>query len=179
MALIIPQLLPLVREQHPKPERIVLATGCFDIVHEGHREYLETAKALGGILVVAVLGDQKVRERKGETRPIRNERQRALTVDGMRPVDFTFVEPYDPTGMRRTMMSAISSLRADVLAVDNTWEGYREEVESMGTELHMLDIEKLDSTSDIIKRVLAAHAINLAAKDLGAADLSELPPQDF
>jgi rfaE bifunctional protein nucleotidyltransferase chain/domain len=179
MSLIIPQLLPLVRERYPKPERIVLATGCFDIVHEGHRDYLETAKALGGVLVVAVLNDQKVRERKGEARPIRSEQQRAETVDGMRPVDFTFVEPYDPTGTRRTMMSAISALQADVLAVDDTWESYREEVEDLGTKLHALNIEKRNSTSNIIAQVIAAHAIEQAAKERGVVDLSELPPQDF
>lgn len=179
MSLIHPRHLPQVREQYPKPERIILATGCFDIVHEGHREYLETAKELGGILVVAVLGDQKVRERKGEARPIRSEQKRAETVDGLRPVDFTFVEPYDPSRTRRTMMSAITALQADVLAVDDTWESYRAEVEGMGVELQALAIEKRDSTSDIIKRVLAAYALELPAQSLTTFDLSELPPQDF
>ncbi len=49
--------------------RIVLTSGSFDVIHEGHSMYLEAARSRGDFLVVGVDSDSKVRERKG--RPAR------------------------------------------------------------------------------------------------------------
>src|ERR687883_1335665 len=75
--------------------RIVLANGCFDILHVGHVRYLEGAKALGDLLVVGVNSDAQVRAQKGEGRPFVPERERAEVVAAVRAVDFVtiFQEP--------------------------------------------------------------------------------------
>ncbi len=58
--------------------KIVLANGCFDLIHVGHVRYLEGARALGGFLAVAVNSDRSVRSLKGPGRPLQSESDRLL-----------------------------------------------------------------------------------------------------
>ena len=57
--------------------RVVLANGCFDILHVGHVRYLAQARALGDVLVVGVNSDASVRALKGTDRPLIPEDERA------------------------------------------------------------------------------------------------------
>ena len=68
--------------------RIVLANGCFDLLHVGHLRYLEDARARGGALVVALNSDESVRALKGARRPIVPLLERAELLRGLRCVDF-------------------------------------------------------------------------------------------
>ncbi len=52
---------------------VVLANGCFDVLHVGHIRYLRAAAALGSILVVALNDDESTRELKGPLRPVMGE----------------------------------------------------------------------------------------------------------
>src|SRR5215210_9221123 len=76
--------------------RIVLANGCFDILHVGHVRYLEGARSLGDLLVVGINADEQVRLLKGEGRPLVPERERAETVAALRAVDYVTVF-HEPT----------------------------------------------------------------------------------
>ncbi|HID38539.1 MAG TPA: bifunctional heptose 7-phosphate kinase/heptose 1-phosphate adenyltransferase, partial [Calditrichaeota bacterium] len=58
-------------------KKVVFTNGCFDIIHGGHIEFLQKAKALGDILIVGLNTDQSVKKLKGENRPINNEKERA------------------------------------------------------------------------------------------------------
>lgn len=68
-------------------ERIILANGCFDLIHPGHIRYLAGAKALGGKLLVAINSDQQVRRLKGGGRPLISQKERAEIVAAFRFVD--------------------------------------------------------------------------------------------
>ena len=57
--------------------RVVFTNGCFDLLHPGHLETLEKARALGDLLIVGVNSDRSVRQMKGAGRPIVAERERA------------------------------------------------------------------------------------------------------
>jgi cytidyltransferase-like protein len=63
---------------------IVLANGCFDLFHVGHVRYLQGAKALGHILVVAINSDEQARRLKGEGRPAFPQDERAEIVSALR-----------------------------------------------------------------------------------------------
>jgi rfaE bifunctional protein nucleotidyltransferase chain/domain len=65
---------------------VVLTSGTFDLIHQGHSLYLEAARELGGFLIVGVDSDEKVRARKGPTRPIIPEDERLLMVTHQRGV---------------------------------------------------------------------------------------------
>lgn len=75
--------------------RIILANGCFDLVHVGHLRYLAAAKGLGGFLVVAINSDHQTRMLKGEGRPFVCENERAEVIAGLKCVDIVtiFQEP--------------------------------------------------------------------------------------
>jgi rfaE bifunctional protein nucleotidyltransferase chain/domain len=75
--------------------KIVLANGCFDLLHVGHIRYLAGAKALGDILVVGVNCDEQARRLKGEGRPVMSENDRAAMVSALKYVDIVtiFAEP--------------------------------------------------------------------------------------
>ena len=66
-----------VNDWRRQGQRIILANGCFDLLHVGHVRYLHGAKALGGKLIVALNSDASVRRFKGPSRPVIEERERA------------------------------------------------------------------------------------------------------
>lgn len=70
---------------------IVLANGCFDLLHVGHVRYLEGAKAIGGTLVVGINSDKQTALLKGEGRPFTPENERAELVAALRCVDLVHI----------------------------------------------------------------------------------------
>lgn len=68
-------------------KRIVLAGGCFDLLHFGHIRFLEEAKKLGDWLVIALESDKNVRHMKGRARPIHTQTQRKAMLESLRFVD--------------------------------------------------------------------------------------------
>ena len=67
--------------------RIVFTNGCFDILHAGHVDLLETAKSRGDVLVVGLNSDASVRRLKGATRPINDGDARAKVLSALACVD--------------------------------------------------------------------------------------------
>ncbi len=68
-------------------EKVVFSNGCFDILHLGHIDYLEKARALGTRLVIGLNADISVKILKGENRPINNEEARARMLAALQFVD--------------------------------------------------------------------------------------------
>jgi rfaE bifunctional protein nucleotidyltransferase chain/domain len=66
--------------------RVVLTSGSFDIIHEGHSMYLEAARRFGDFLIVGVDSDEKIRARKGPHRPAVPEMERLRMVTHQRGV---------------------------------------------------------------------------------------------
>ena len=75
--------------------RIVLTSGSFDLIHLGHVKYLARAKEFGGILVVGVDSDAKIRRRKGADRPMVPEAERLEMLAYQRPVDLIYLKDDD------------------------------------------------------------------------------------
>jgi len=76
---------------------IVMTSGTFDLLHIGHAKYLEKAKSYGDILVVCVDSDEKVRQRKGKTRPVVPDTERVQMLAHLRSVDIiTLKYPDEP-----------------------------------------------------------------------------------
>lgn len=70
---------------------VVLANGCFDLIHVGHLRYLQAAKAHGDLLLVALNADPSVRILKGPGRPLMPARERAELIAGIAGVDFVTI----------------------------------------------------------------------------------------
>ncbi|MBI3359453.1 MAG: adenylyltransferase/cytidyltransferase family protein [Nitrospirae bacterium] len=82
----VEELFPLLAGKN-----VVMANGCFDLLHVGHVRYLQAARALGDILVVAINSDHSVRKLKGRGRPIFNEKERALLIGSLACVDYVVI----------------------------------------------------------------------------------------
>jgi len=132
---------------------VVLTNGCFDLIHAGHVDGLERAKALGDLLVVALNSDAAVRGLKGPGRPVNSERDRALVVAALRAVDFVTI--FDST--RAT--AVIQALRPDVYAKggDYTVESLNPEelaaLREAGSEIVILPLVPGRSTTAILDRL--------------------------
>lgn len=80
-----------VQEHRAQGQRIVLTKGCFDVLHSGHTRYLNQAKQLGDVLVVALNSDDSVRMLKGPGRPINSQADRAAVIAALSCVDYVTV----------------------------------------------------------------------------------------
>src|SRR5919202_6537607 len=72
-------------------KRVVFTNGVFDLLHVGHVRYLDQARALGDVLVVAINSNRAVRELKGPNRPIFDEAERAEILAALRCVDYVTI----------------------------------------------------------------------------------------
>src|SRR5437762_8250819 len=90
--------------------RVVLANGCFDILHVGHLRYLEGARALGDVLVVAVNSDKSMRLIKDAGRPILGEDERVALISALRCVDYVVV--FDEPDVGRVLNVLTPSIHA-------------------------------------------------------------------
>ena len=72
-------------------QKLVVTNGCFDILHRGHVEYLDSARRAADALLVLVNSDNSVRALKGPTRPLNDEYSRAFVLSGLAAVDATVI----------------------------------------------------------------------------------------
>jgi rfaE bifunctional protein nucleotidyltransferase chain/domain len=79
--------------ENRKGKRVVLATGVFDLLHEEHIKFLERAKDVGDILVVGVETDLRVKQLKGENRPIWGQDKRVAELEKTKIADAVFLLP--------------------------------------------------------------------------------------
>lgn len=132
-------------------KRIVLANGCFDLLHVGHVRYLRAARALGDVLVVALNNDASVRALKGEGRPLMNEEERAEILASLQGVDFLV------TFSDLTVAPLLNELKPDVHAkgTDYTEETVPERatVLAYGGKVAIVGDPKDHSTRDYLQKI--------------------------
>jgi rfaE bifunctional protein nucleotidyltransferase chain/domain len=137
-------------------ETIVFTNGVFDLLHRGHVEYLEEARALGDRLVVGVNGDASVRRLKGATRPIVPCAERAELLAALRCVDL--VLPFDDDTPERL----IREVRPQVLVKGGDWalEAIvgRAFVEAAGGRVARIRVREGLGTSRLIERIVAGRS---------------------
>lgn len=135
--------------------RIVFTNGVFDLLHPGHVEYLEEARALGDRLVVGVNTDASVRRLKGETRPVMPLAERLELLDALESVDLAL--PFDEDTPERL----IRAVRPQVLVKGGDWAidriVGREFVESSGGRVATIRLREGLSSSRLVERILAGE----------------------
>ncbi len=143
------QLIERVRAARAHGATIVLANGCFDVLHVGHIRYLAAAAALGDLLVVGINSDEQTRRLKGEGRPVVSQNQRAEIISAIHTVDLItiFEEP--------TVEQLLLALRPDIHAkgTDYTADSVpeRDVVRSFGGRVAIVGDPKDHSSSEIIE----------------------------
>jgi D-beta-D-heptose 7-phosphate kinase/D-beta-D-heptose 1-phosphate adenosyltransferase len=144
-----------VRSLKKGGKKIVFTNGCFELLHVGHVQYLQAARAEGDILVVGMNSDHSVRRIKGPRRPVVPENERAEVLASLACVDFVslFDEP-DP-------LEIIRSLLPDVLVKGADWAEDaivgRDIVEAEGGRVVRIPLTQGASTTSIIEKILASY----------------------
>ena len=132
-------------------KRLVLANGCFDLLHVGHVRYLSEARALGDALLVGVNGDASVGRLKGPGRPIMTAAERAEIVGALAAVDGVIIFEED------TAHVLVARLRPDVHAkgTDYTVESVpeRRAVQEAGGRVAIAGDPKGHATRDLIRLI--------------------------
>lgn len=90
--------------------KVVLTSGSWDMIHEGHALYLEQAKSYGDLLIVGIDSDAKIKLRKGPERPIVPEAERLRMLTHLRSVDVVALKAVD-----EEKWALIKAVRPDVL----------------------------------------------------------------
>jgi len=96
---------------------IVLVTGVFDLLHQGHIKFLQKAKESGDILLVGLESDERVKQIKGSNRPIEDIRKRIENIIQLPFVDFALALPSNFDSIERERFICI--VKPDILAVSS------------------------------------------------------------
>jgi rfaE bifunctional protein nucleotidyltransferase chain/domain len=104
-----------IQEWKNEGKKIVFTNGCFDLIHIGHVLYLEEAKNLGDILVVAANSDASVSKLKGSHRPIKDQYNRSHILAALQSVDMVLIFEED------TPYELIAAILPDILVKGGDW----------------------------------------------------------
>lgn len=131
-------------------KKVVFTNGCFDLLHVGHVRYLQEAKKLGDILVVALNDDASVKKLKGPTRPVQNENDRAEILAALGCVDFTTLFH------EQTPAQIIQKVKPDILVKGGDWKVDQivgaDFVQANGGQVYSLKFIDGKSTTSLIEK---------------------------
>ena len=146
-------------EWRARGRRVVLANGCFDLLHVGHVRYLSAARGLGDALVVGLNSDASVRRLKGPGRPVIPADERAELIGALASVDLVVVFDDD------SAEALIARLRPDVHAkgTDYTEESVPERaaVLAAGGRVAIAGDPKSHATRDLIAAIMTRFGAGL------------------
>ena len=133
-------------------KKIVFTNGCFDILHQGHIDYLSKARDLGNVLIVGLNTDASVKRlNKSPERPINKEQARAFLLTSSVLVDAVVMFDED------TPYELIKAVQPDVLVKGADYKtedivGY-DIVKARGGEVATIELTQGFSTTELIKKI--------------------------
>ena len=146
------ELITRIASERKNNVRVVLANGCFDVLHVGHIRYLAAARELGDVLVVGVNSDAQVERLKGQGRPIMSALERAELVDALESV--TYVTVFDEPTVEELLLALKPDVHAKGTDYTEDTVPERDVVRSYGGRVAIVGDPKDHSTSAILKGIL-------------------------
>lgn len=144
-------LKEIIAKEKKKGKRIVLANGCFDLIHVGHIRYLKEAKTQGDVLVVALNSDSSVHGLKGEGRPILNEEERVEIISSFYFVDYITV--FEEANVENILLTLKPHVHAKGSDYTEETVPERETVLSYGGEIAITGGPKVKNTTEISRKI--------------------------
>lgn len=153
--LFLEELVPIRERLKAEGQTIVLTNGHFDVLHVGHVDCLQRARALGDVLIVGLNSDASTRLLKGDKRPIVPQEERAQLLAALECVDYVVI--FEETTAERL----IAALRPEVYVKGGDW-AVEDLPEAKAVAEHGVRVEILAqvpgrSTTDIIETILARY----------------------
>lgn len=150
------KLVPLLKSRQNNGQKVVFTNGVFDLLHAGHVTYLQAARKMGDLLVVALNTDDSVRQIKGPLKPLLPLAERAEMLLALSCVDYVSFFPED------NPYNVIKVLRPDYLVKGADWAPDkvigRDLVESWGGKVVNVDLVPGRSTTNLIEDVRRKYA---------------------
>ena len=125
----------------------IWTNGCFDILHIGHIKMLQYARSLGDNLIVGIDSDRRVKELKGDTRPINNQNDRKELLLALSCVDNVFI--FDS---KEEMCSLLVEQNIKELVVGEEYRNKEVTGQEIVSRIHFFEKVKNFSTTSIIGR---------------------------
>ena len=145
------QLIDELKIWRAEAKKIVFTNGCFDVLHRGHVEYLNTARSHGDILIVGLNSDSSVKMIKGNDRPYFGEEDRAYILSQLLPVDAVVLFSEE------TPRELINKIIPDILVKGGDYKKDevvgRDVVEKNGGELILVPLIPGRSSSGVISKI--------------------------
>ncbi len=144
--------LPKLRKNW-KNKKIVCGGGAFDVIHLGHIEFLKSLKSKGDMSVVLVNSNARIRERKGNLRPINPQIQRAKILDSIKYVDCVVLCPPGKLSTERCLLR----LKPDIFftVYSNRWRKQKSFFEENSIKFYCTPLKKkLNSSTRILNKLL-------------------------
>jgi rfaE bifunctional protein nucleotidyltransferase chain/domain len=147
----LPDAKTKVKTWQQAGQKVVFTNGCFDLIHLGHVDYLEKARALGQKLVLGLNTDDSVSRYKGPERPLQDQNSRARVLASMQFIDLVVFFNED------TPLSLISELVPDVLVKGSDYLTENivgaDVVQKAGGEVKTIDFVSGYSTTRIVEKI--------------------------
>jgi rfaE bifunctional protein nucleotidyltransferase chain/domain len=145
------RLTRIIQEHKKRGQKVVLANGCFDLIHVGHIRYLKESKKKGDILVLALNSDSSIRKLKGEGRPILNQKERAVIASSFYFIDYiTF---FDEPNVEKVLLALKPDIHAKGSDYTEETVPEKETVKGYGGTIAITGGPKIKYTSQLIKEI--------------------------
>ena len=150
----IEELKNIVDKLKGQNKKIITTNGVFDILHIGHIRYLQEAKKLGDILIIAVNSDSSTKQIKGTKRPLNNEDDRMEALAALQCVDYVVIfDQEDPKKILEEIRPDIHVKGGDYDPKNFKQMPEAEIINKYGGEVKIVSLFNRKSTTNVINKI--------------------------
>lgn len=150
------ELKKIIGKEKKNGKSVLIKKGVFDIIHPGHIYAIDLFSKKADIVIILIQSDKFTKKKKGKTRPINPQKQRAQVIDGIKGVDYVYL---DKSNSREEYIRFLEYLKPTILVI--TSENKKKDKEYLNKNWKLIPIPgKKDffvSTTEIINRVLKKY----------------------
>jgi len=149
------KLKKIIAQAKKNGKSVLIKKGVFDIIHPGHVYAIQQFNKRADIIIILIQSDKFTRKKKGKSRPINNQEQRMLVMDGLNGVDY--VAP-DNSMSRQDYIDFLNYLKPTILAVTSVGEQKTRDYASPHWKLIQFPDKKKKgfSTTEIINKCVGS-----------------------
>ena len=150
------EIAAITRSLKKQKKHIAAASGCFDILHAGHIDFLTKSKKQGDCLSVLLNSDASVKSYKGPLRPLNSLLLRASVLSGLSAVDY--IVAFD----EKAPLAILDIIKPHIFCQGSDWGKNcieRETVEKNGGEIVVIKKVEGLSTTNLLKKIRALPSL--------------------
>ena len=150
------KLIEIVEKEKSQGKKVLIKKGDFDIIHPGHIFAIQEFKKISDVVIILIQHDELTTKNKGETRPINSQEHRAKVINGIKGVDYVFL---DSTKSRQEYISLLKEIKPSILAVTQGDKQKTKDYTNNIWNLKEFPDKNLPgfSTTEIIEKILRKH----------------------